>query len=50
MGQSAGRRAGTEEGGLVCLFGKREPDETVARFSLDRVGAMGVSDRKAALN
>ena len=35
------RRAGTIAGKFVCLFGKWEPGETVARFSLDGVGANG---------
>lgn len=36
-----GRRAGRVPGRLVCLFGKQKPGETVARFSLDGVGANG---------
>lgn len=36
-----GWRAGTVAGRFVCLFGKREPGETVARFSLDGMGTNG---------
>lgn len=36
-----GKRAGTLAGRFVCLFGKREPGETVARFSLDGMGVNG---------
>lgn len=33
--------AGTAAGQFVCLLRKREPGETVARFSLDGMGANG---------
>lgn len=36
-----GWRAGTATGRFVCLFRKREPGETVARFSLVGLGANG---------
>lgn len=35
------RRGGRVAGRFVCLFGKPEPGETVARFSLDGMGANG---------